>query len=510
MTIWYFDPVNGLDANNGTSSATPKQNYFIAGTVAGDTFLFKRGTTFNFSDYWPVRSGSSDSVRTRYGAYGVAQVPYATFKNPTGLNGMIFNGAQSKFITFEDMYFDMASTGIMTQSIYCAAQGAVQTTDNIIRRCFFTGAATSGSGLSISRESSATVGPANYVVEDCEFWGNSAHGLFISGANNCVVRRSKFHHNGFDAPTGGHGFSARALYASAPSGWTNTGGNVWRYTLVAPATDAYYVRLMVAGFMTRLTRTAGSPTAPGVGQYGVSAGVLHIYSTVDPNGKSADFVYALCSNIIVEDSAAWGNYSDPAVGGTEGHGFVYDDWADNSIFRRNKSYDNEGFGFSINKGNATQILSNLAFNNGGPGILTSSDGSSIIHNTFQANNQIPIHARDAEIFLAFGYNNGVVSNNIIKGSGTYGINNDPANTGFSGTKNVIHGFEVADRSAFVTGTVTVDPLFDALYRPTAATVKRAGTYLGGKDFNGKHFYNPPSIGAVDDVSTTPRYLLTNP
>lgn len=504
MATWYFDPVNGLDANNGTSSDTPKQNYSTVGTAAGDVFLFKRGTTFNFADYKSLRSGTSDTVRTRYGAYGVAQVPYAIFKNPSGTNGMIFNGALSKFIIFEDMYFDMASSGNVVHSIYFAAQGSTQTTDNLIRRCFFTGAAQGGSGLSIAREGSATVGLANYVVEDCEFWGNSAHGLFIAGANNMMVRRCKFHGNGFNAPTGGHGFSARALYKSAGT-WALHSGNVWKHTLAAPATDAWYVRSATTPY--HLTRNDATPTAPALNEYGVAAGILYVNVGMDPTSKSVTFVYALCSNVTVEDSEAWGNYSDPAVGGTEGHGFVADDWASDSIFRRNKSFDNEGFGFSINKGGSNQVFGNIAYNNGGPGILVNAaNASSIAHNSFINNNQSPIHARDAEIIFSYGCGNGDMSNNIGKGSVNYGINTDAADTGHSGTKNCLHGFAAADRQGVVTGTKAVDPQLDSNHRPCNPEVIRAGTYLGGKDHNNKHFYNPPNIGAVDDVTTTARPL----
>lgn len=58
--------------------------------------------------------------------------------------------------------------------------------------------------------------------------------------------------------------------------------------------------------------------------------------------------------------------------------------------------------------------------------------------------------------------------------------------------------------------LSIDPLLDASYRPRAAALKRGGIYLGGKDFYGKQFYNPPNIGAVDDLPATPRYLLTGP
>lgn len=72
--------------------------------------------------------------------------------------------------------------------------------------------------------------------------------------------------------------------------------------------------------------------------------------------------------------------------------------------------------------------------------------------------------------------------------------------------NVFHGF-VAGTQAPNATSLTEDPDLDNDYRPRAAAVKRSGAYLGGKDYYGKHFYNPPNIGAVDDLTTTPRYIF---
>lgn len=51
-----------------------------------------------------------------------------------------------------------------------------------------------------------------------------------------------------------------------------------------------------------------------------------------------------------------------------------------------------------------------------------------------------------------------------------------------------------------------DPNLDEWYRPRNPALKRAGIYLGEKDFMGKQFYDTPNIGAVDD-EVDPRYLL---
>jgi hypothetical protein len=75
------------------------------------------------------------------------------------------------------------------------------------------------------------------------------------------------------------------------------------------------------------------------------------------------------------------------------------------------------------------------------------------------------------------------------------------------SNNCFYGFGAPVAHTLAASTVTDDPKLDVAYRPQAEVVKRCGTYLGGKDFHGKHFYNPPNIGAVEDVTTTPRYTL---
>jgi pectate lyase len=103
----------------------------------------------------------------------------------------------------------------------------------------------------------------------------------------------------------------------------------------------------------------------------------------------------------------------------------------------------------------------------------------------------------------------LVRNNIFTATRSISSvkNNAAAWTGESA--NCFYGFGSAFGHTLHATTIEVDPELDADYRPHSSTLKRAGTYRGGKDFYGKHFYDPPNIGGVDDVSATPRYLLTN-
>ena len=113
MTSYYFDSVNGLDTNDGLTTSTPKQSYdaYAQGSMtAGDTYYFKRGTTQVISTLnTQVKAGSSTTVRTKYKAYGVAQVPYSIWTPPpkgTLNNSYILNASGRSYIDFEDMYFD--------------------------------------------------------------------------------------------------------------------------------------------------------------------------------------------------------------------------------------------------------------------------------------------------------------------------------------------------------------------------------------------------------------------
>lgn len=512
MTTWYFDSVNGSDSNNGTSTSTPKQNYSPTGTAAGDTFLFKRGTTQTVTvDYlWP-QIGVSDTQRSRFGAYGVAQVAYSIWKYGNTTH-MILNAAQCSYTDFEDMYFDMRGTDCR-QSVYCAAQSNVAQVGFTFRRCFFQGSNSpslhTGSGLTIQQEDTATSYPTGYVIEDCEFFDNDTHGLMIIGGQNIQVRRSKFYRNGANDPNGGHGFSSRWNRTDATSAWTSVSGTIWKIALAANELDVYYVNTQIAPYY-RVRRTAGTATAPGVGEYGVSAGFLYINinSASNPSGQGVRYAWGRCGGLIIENNESYDNYWNQAAPYHEGHGFAFDDFTEDSKFLGNKSYNNQGAAFSINAGDRNIIRANVAYGNWQAAVVNNpSDGLNVLNNTFYSNNA-GTGRHDAEIRFNGYCLNAVASNNILVPTVSYGIARETTDTGFSGTKNCIYGHTVAaEKISTVTGTVSTAPLLDADYRPQAASLKQAGANLGGKDYYGKQFYQTPNIGAVGDLSTVPRYGL---
>jgi parallel beta-helix repeat protein len=508
MTIWYFDAVNGSDSNPGTKEA-PKQFYNPAISAAGDTFLFKRGVTqVVTTPYQWVQNGISSTARSRYGAYGEAQVPYSIWKYGASSGNMILSCAKTHWTDFEDMYFDMRGTNCRN-SLYIAAQAALAAYSIGIRRCFFQGSnlplTRGGNGLNISQESTATAYPNDIVVEDCEFFDNEGHGLFILGGRNIAVRRCKFYRNGLYEPTGGHGFSARYNYTNASSGWTLTTGTIWQRPLAAVELDVYYIQTSVAAY-PKVRRTAGSQTAPGAGEFGVSGGVLYINvnSGSNPSGQAIHYAWGRCCGLIVEDCESYENYWNRAAPYHEGHGFAFDDFSDESVFRRNISYNNQGAGFSVNRGDRNQLIGNIAYGNWQAAVACNpSDGTIILNNTFLRNNT-GTGRHDAEIKFGGYCRDAVATNNILVSTVAYGIARETTDTGFSGVTNAISGYTAApEKNATVTATVFAPPKLDErFYRPTAAELIRAGIYVEHKDFNGKQFRNPPNIGAVDDRSPT--------
>lgn len=512
MTIWYFDSVNGSDSNDGKSIAQAKKSYAQfrqnVPSAPGDTFLFKRGTTQKIDIiYTSIVTGIDNNNRSRYGAYGDAQVPYSIWQNPSGDGNFILNASGRSYVVLEDMYFD--GQGICPYSLYLVANGATPCVGHRISRCYFTNMKTPGSGLVPGATATSTGEAGDYLIEDCHFFDNPVHGMLVNGANNVRVRRCHFYRNGFDAPAGGHGFSAKFRRSDAPGGWTNTNGTIWQRPLATYELDVFYVRSSISSY-GRLEKNTVTPTAPSAGQFGVSTGILYINvnSTANPAGQGINYAWGPCRNLIVEHCEAYQNISDPQSPSAEGHGFAFDDYTESSIFRGNLSHDNEGAGFSVNRGDNNKLISNIAYRNGLAGIVGAAcRNTSISHNTLFDNNK-GSNSYQGEITL-FTHADGSISNNIMKATknGKYAVDIYSPSS-FSGSSNCAYGYLSASRGGVsLQNTIITDPLLDELYLPHSPDLRGAGTYLGDTDYNGRYFYDPPTIGAVDDETAYPRYLL---
>lgn len=131
-----------------------------------------------------------------------------------------------------------------------------------------------------------------------------------------------------------------------------------------------------------------------------------------------------------------------------------------------------------------------------------------------ANNTFDAGAVTVRNNIVYGLLSTFLDNNedIGKTVGQQTLTNNCVYNGSTGdNKVVLHGTRYSINAApGCTNNIETNPQLDTLYRPQAAGVKRGGAYINGTDFYAKQFYYPPNIGAVDDLSSTGRWLLTLP
>lgn len=174
------------------------------------------------------------------------------------------------------------------------------------------------------------------------------------------------------------------------------------------------------------------------------------------------------------------------------------------------TYNATGFGILILDASNITCYGNLIVNcKVGIGIgnktSTSSNmtqaGNNIYNNTF-------INCIHHAVYLVGGANNtgNTVQNNIFTGNTQAVIQVDSA-TWTGESYNCFYNFGTPVNHTLATSSKTINPQLDDLYRPMEVTIKRSGVYLGGKDFYGRNFYDPPNIGAVEDLSNTKRNYL---
>lgn len=87
--------------------------------------------------------------------------------------------------------------------------------------------------------------------------------------------------------------------------WTNVSGNVWSVALASSPTQICNVSAYTLDNITRLTKNTSTPTTPGTGEWGHSAGTLYVNSTTDPNAKiyEANTFNSNNTNTIINVSA---------------------------------------------------------------------------------------------------------------------------------------------------------------------------------------------------------------
>jgi len=501
MATYYFDASLGSNTSGDGSIGNPWKYYDgkQASVSAGDTVLFKRGT-YQIIDslYLFFRSGTA-ATPTYYGVYGTGISKVTWFCTNTW--GHLFNGSNTSYVTIEDFNFDCSNQS--SGSIYWSAQGSGSTSNIILRRCDFYGS-TTGTGLAFSKELSATTGSiSNCLIEYCNSYNNGAHGFGVVGGKNITFRGCRAWNNGARNVTGGHGFTARALRQSYTSGWTLVSSTIYSRPLAVNEYDVYYAQ--TSGTYSRLYKNTSTPTTPGLGEFGVSGGLLYINIGATPEGTTVGYAYENCTGILWEYCEAFANIWNPIAPFHEGHGIALDDYTQNSIVRKCYVHDNEGLGLSNNRGDGNLYEANLVINNWQSGFTANPASNVIIKNNTFINNNRGTGAHNGEIRFSTKYQqNHIVINNHVeaRNSGNiYGIDADPLSTNITAIRNNIFNCSTPVRTAVETGTLNVDALLDMFFSPTTTSpLIAAGTYVNAsQDKNGVVYQNPPTIGAYEYI-----------
>lgn len=505
MATYYFDSVLGNDTTGNGSQALPWAQYDSKyGSVAdGDICLFKRGTTQSIATQFRApRNGLSAAAPFVMAAYGEGANPKFIFTGTVW--GYMLNFSRRSWVTVEDLDFD--AQGLAQSTLYISGQDTFSVTGQRFRRCRFYNAGPLRDGVSVAKESTATTATVTDVeFLNCDFFDCGGHGVIATAATNIRFKKCRAWGNGATSTYGGHGISFRWNRSDATSGWTLVSGTVYKRTLTV-GEAAGNVAYMYGGAYPRMIKNTGTPTTPAAGEFGVSAGELYVNFNTNANTISIRWAWGRCGNNLVEDCEFFNNIVNPSAEYIEGHGVAFDDFTEDSIIRRCRSYNNEGLGISVNRGDRNTIEDCLVYGNGINGLALSTSNASIVQRSTFANNNLGNSmaptGRTSEISIASGGNSNTFRNLCLKaktGGTQYGLDDSTGLTGTSVSYCNITGFTTAVRTATPTNVVAGDPLLASNYAPTPSSpLIGAGTHLGyRRDLDKKQRQNPPCIGAYD-------------
>jgi hypothetical protein len=516
MATYYFDSVSGSDSTGVGSFANPWATYEgkFGSVASGDTVLFKRGTSqIIFTSFRAPRAGLSLAQPFKMAAYGEYTArPVFSFPSAAGSWGAILNGSNLSYVTIEDLDFDCTTTNANKNiAIVLNAQGTGTPTGWRVRRSRFYNSATK-SGFSMSKEVSATTAALTDVIfDDCDFFSNGEHGVIAIAVSGIRYRNCRAWNNGIGAAQGGHGFSSRWNRTDVSSGWTLVSGFVYSRTLSATEelNGVTYVQSPLANRL-RLTKNTGTPTTPGLDEFGVVGPTLYVNIGVNPNGIELRYAWGRCWNIHYEDCKAWDNRVNALSTFAEGNGFAFDDFTEDSTFKRCKSYNNQGRGFSSNRGDRNTIEDCLAYGNGLAGVGTNtSEDLKIRRSTFAANNAgnvLTPNPVSGVIQFSPDVVDAEITDCVIVGKGTdIGIDDTLFSSGTTVTGCSITNVATATTSVTPTSPISGDPLLASNYAPkTGSPLLGAGTHTSYvRDVEGKQRRNPPTVGALDRATLVP-------
>lgn len=504
MTDFYVDSVLGSDSNSGTNDEAPWRTYaktVSAGAWApGNRILLRRDR--EFTEYW-IAAGSGTNIgpgAITLGAYGSGNSKPLLRSAPGSDQGLSL----------------LNHTGIIVDDLEIIGTGnngidwtlhTGNTIPIIIRNCrvrannvgilvYLGGGAGGLPGVVIE----------DNLVEDC-----GAHGIQAAqGLRDLKIRRNTVRGCGRLVAT--HGISLTEPNYTGALTWSLTSGNVYQATITGathtpllPTTqyiDGIY--LVFAGNRYNLLRDdAAAPASLGVGRFRFTGGVLYVNcgGTNPSTASSSALMYGGLINWEVTDNTVTGQ---ARFGGQEGAAIQADDRATDGLVARNFCENTTGATpIVVNGGSNVSIVSNIVKSSSGCGIQVSNYGNTcnITNNTVIVGANDGLTAIEMWGTAAGGVRKAI--NNIITGTTTYAIS-DFFGSGatYDIRKNCLNGYGSLTNGGGNLGagnfvdTILTNPQLRSNYMPEAVSILAAGTVLGGTDFYGIPFGNPPSIGAV--------------
>lgn len=519
MADYFFNPIHGNNANSGLSEALAKANIAGlggSGLSASDRVLFAYDCTHDISESARSFARGNTSSQFYMGAYVDSRIPFNNARpivgNATGVGSLIINAATRQYWTVENIWFK-ATHANTTTCVYAAAQGtallpfAGPVVGMVWRNCWFSGSR--GSGFFGGRESNSENQQDGTIWERCSFFDNGGHGLFVQG-ENCRIIRCKFYNNGaIVTPGGSHGLSLQANISQYAfnAGWTLVSGTIYSRTLTATERSSTSLYFSAAPYELRfdglsgntglgMIRNDAAAAAPASGEYSVVGTTLYVNGGVAFTSGLCKFAFRPTRNNLIELNESYNNIQLGTNTYSEGHGIALDDLSSSNIVRRNKIYNNQGYGISVNNGGFNSITDNLITGNSKFGIGASGRANNIDNNTVAANNTVAgaigyeLHATPAA--------SGTIRNNLIVPNPASAVRGVSADAGSTIANNAVRGFATNEFPAG-SGTITAVPMLSADFVPLPGSpLLRAGLHIGyRRDIDRKQRTKPPSIGAYD-------------
>lgn len=498
MTIYYIDPDAGSDVT-GDGSITapyrkgPSQSGAVVPNALSNTYRFKRGTVMSEPiDANFTGSAANEGQRVTYEAYGDGDNP--PLIDVASAAAYCIRVQNKDRVTVND--FDLRrATNTGLQVLNNTTRSCNYFTARNVRAysCAFDGIsmthAVSASGLAPS----AAVG---VVFDACQGHDNGQHGVavvaYATGAvlKNCFSTGNSLTSSGWGVYQGGF-----CITYLGSSGWAIS-GNVKSRT-VPTASKPYSVESgNTVGGAYFLTENVGTPTTPGVGEWGYSGTTVYVNIGVIASGYSINLTFQPNTGAVIEDSRGDGQLL------FDGVGVGLDRGVTSGRITRCRG--------SGNSGSAVQV--NQALNVVVKDVVSTGNREAVYMSSFGPGCSVSHVTSDDLIY-------GIRAERLYTG-GTLTLKNNAILSPVALYSATISGTIESDYNAY-TGTLSgvsagANDLTSGLSLGSALRPLPGSSLLGagihtayGRDIDGRQRPNPPSIGAYD-VATFQKFPTTDP